>query len=435
MMYYMRKLAANARGIAVLSSSLLLVLPAAAFAACGGGDEAASDPPAEAGATDGTTSGDGADGGGVDGSASDAGDASADASSACTDGAVCNGSGLCRPIPACSSSSPCTNDGGTQTTVLPAIDCKTEPGSTRPIFDDNPPRTWSDAVTNEPRGACVFHPNGAGTASKRPLVVFFHGSAGAAQNVYDVTLLRAKSVDFDLTGDVMRPGFHLIAEQGRVLPNPNGNLGAAARRDIYFRDYVSPSSNPDVRNADRLVDEMVALGDVDPKRIYVMGWSNGAFFGAAYAIARHETPTPGGNKIAAAVLYAGGDPFQEFEPGKTECRLSPPPMTTLPVLLVHRSCDAAVACNAAQSTKFGQPPGYDNTAWLATLQGPMGASGTQRLLVAPDGTDAVACQAAIGCGQIEGLLAHVRWPDGVADGSGIDREPTMLTFLRTHPLP
>ena len=141
-----------------------------------------------------------------------------------------------------------------------------------------------------------------------------------------------------------------------MLPNPNGNLGPAARRDIYIGDFASPSGNPDVRNADRLIDEMVALGDVDPKRIYVMGWSNGSFFGAGYAVARHATATPGGNKVAAAVLYAGGDPFQEFEPGQTECRLAPPPMTSVPILLVHRSCDAAVGCNAAQQTKFSQPP-------------------------------------------------------------------------------
>jgi len=33
------------------------------------------------------------------------------------------------------------------------------------------------------------------------------------------------------------------------------------------------------------------------------------------------------------------------------------------------------------------------------------------------------------------LLNHVRWPDGVADRSGLDHEPELLDFLRAHPLP
>jgi poly(3-hydroxybutyrate) depolymerase len=425
------------RAVSVLFSGLAA---AVAFAACGGADSGRGDvdPATADGSTVEVGPLDGDAGLAPDGSGPDAegGSGPADASGLCADGGTCNGSGLCAPIPACSSSAPCATDAGAKTNVLPPLDCKTDPASTtRPLFDDNPPRTWSDAVTAEPRGACVFHPPGASAATKRPLVVFFHGSGGTVQNLYDTTLIREKAGAFDLTNDPARVGFHLTFEQGRVLPNPNGNLGPAPRRDIYFRDFGSPSANPDVRNADRLIDEMVALGDVDPKRIYVMGWSNGAFFGASYAIARHKTATPGGNRIAAAAVYAGGDPYQEFEPGQSECRLAPAPTTDVPILLVQRSCDAAVACNAAQQTKFAQPPGYDSAAWLARLQGPMGDANAERLLVAPNGGAALACDTALGCGNIEGLLAHVRWPDGVADGSGVDREPTMLDFLRAHPLP
>jgi poly(3-hydroxybutyrate) depolymerase len=417
---------------------------AAAFAACGASDagddgaEIAEDASADLGER--PEGGGGADTGTQpDGDASDTGapDGGPDTGGPCADAATtCNGDGLCKPIVACSVSSPCADDAGAKTTVLPPLDCKTDPQSTtRLIVDDNPPRSWTDTVTAEPRGACVFHPAGASAASKRPLVVFFHGSTTEVHTLYDSMQLRAKAVAFDLANDAARLGFHLTFEQGRVLPNPNGNLGPAPRRDIYFRDFGSPSANPDVRNADRLIDELVAVGDVDPKRVYVMGWSNGAFFGASYAIARHTKATPGGNRVAAAVLYAGGDPFQEFEPGQAECRLNPAPLTSLPILLVHRSCDAAVPCNAAQRTKFGEPPGYDNTAWLASLQGPMGDTNAQRLLVAANGATAVACETALGCGKAEGFIAHLRWPDGVGDGSGIDREPTMLEFLRAHPLP
>jgi len=48
-----------------------------------------------------------------------------------------------------------------------------------------------------------------------------------------------------------------------------------------------------------VIDDLVAAGVVDPALIGVMGWSNGGRFAALYAIARHEKPTPGGNRAAA----------------------------------------------------------------------------------------------------------------------------------------
>lgn len=43
--------------------------------------------------------------------------------------------------------------------------------------------------------------------------------------------------------------------------------------DEWFRD---PAENLDVKAIDHFLDEVVATGRVDPKQIYVMGWSNGA---------------------------------------------------------------------------------------------------------------------------------------------------------------
>jgi len=37
---------------------------------------------------------------------------------------------------------------------------------------------------------------------------------------------------------------------------------------------------------------------VDPARIYVSSWSNGARFAALYAFARHDEGTPGGHRVA-----------------------------------------------------------------------------------------------------------------------------------------
>jgi hypothetical protein len=81
-------------------------------------------------------------------------------------------------------------------------------------------------------------------------------------------------------------------------PNP-----PASHHDYLFRDLSTDSCSPDIRSADRLIDDLVATGAIDRSRIYVAGWSNGAYFSELYAIARFTTPTPGGNHVASAVAY------------------------------------------------------------------------------------------------------------------------------------
>jgi dienelactone hydrolase len=357
-------------------------------------------------------------------------DAAADVASAY----ACNGStGLVAPLAPCSPARPC----GTVTTSFVVPDCQTHTPS-MPAFDDNAPRTWNDAVTGDPRAACVFHPTGGGA---RPLVMFFHGATAigsqAAPIVYDVTLLRAKATSFDLANDAARLGFVLAADQGEVLDNPNSiGGGGAIRRDIYYRDLASPSSNPDVRNADRLIDELVAEGGIDPHRIYAVGWSNGGLFAQEYAVARHATATPGGNRIAAAVAYAGPDPFENLSTTQTpSCAYVPLPATDLPLEVVHRDCDYPAACDRAQQQAFGTPPGFDLEGWVATLRGPMADPNVVDTLLDAHAQPATACAATELCTTAIGGLNHANWPDGINDTSGVDVELAMLAFLRDHPLP
>jgi poly(3-hydroxybutyrate) depolymerase len=51
---------------------------------------------------------------------------------------------------------------------------------------------------------------------------------------------------------------------------------------------------------------------VDPRRIYVMGWSNGGFFGQLLAIARHAGSSAG-YRVAAAAVFASADPSAGVE--------------------------------------------------------------------------------------------------------------------------
>jgi poly(3-hydroxybutyrate) depolymerase len=176
---------------------------------------------------------------------------------------------------------------------ISAPSCRTTTSDGHPAFDDGPPRTLvdRDGLT---RHACAFRVPAASRRSLRPLVVFFHGLGGSAATVYNATLLRQKAETFVLSGEATRPGFHLLSVQGRNLGFPGGALGDGAGFDFFHRALAQPSSNADIDFVDRLIDERVAEGDVDPSQLYVVGWSSGGYFAQLYAIARATTPTAGG---------------------------------------------------------------------------------------------------------------------------------------------
>jgi pimeloyl-ACP methyl ester carboxylesterase len=257
--------------------------------------------------------------------------------------------------------------------------------------------------------------------------------------VYNFTSIRAKAVNYDLSDDPARPGFVLLAVQGRNLHYPTHAARDGHHHDFYFRDLGSPSRNPDIANLDRLIDELVAGGVVDRNRIYLMGWSNGGFFGQMYAIARHAHATPGGNRVAAAAVFSAGDPFHNVHPDQApSCQLDPYPRATVPILLVSRSCDV-VACDRAQavsleSTRFAVEPGHIAGDWVRDLGAKVGDPNVVWRIVDSDGQRVARCASTRQCRLGRGLLNHLRWPDGVADRSGIDHEPAMLNFLRDHPL-
>jgi dienelactone hydrolase len=307
-----------------------------------------------------------------------------------------------------------------------------------PPFNDGPPETWVDMVNGNARAACIFKPPGTSSASLRPLVLFVHGSLGHAQDLYDETLLRQKATTFDLSGDASRPGFVVVADQGRNLDNPNGYSGPGPRHDIYYRDFGLPSStNPDVRAFDHIIDTLVAAGGIDTTRVYVAGWSNGAFFAQMYGILRHAIPTPGGTRVAAVAAYAGGDPYENLNNTETpSCAESVLPTSDLPIYAIHRDCDSAVACDSAQQTKFSQPPGYDVETWIGTLGSQVKDTHVIDTVINGKAVQESGCEATSMCDNTTGLLNHLRWPDGIDDSSGPtgDWEVPMLQFLSAHPL-
>jgi predicted esterase len=303
------------------------------------------------------------------------------------------------------------------------------------MFTDPAPlsRTDGDGIT---RYACLYSPPTATTSSQRPLLVFFHGSFDDADAPYDTTLLRQKAIGYDLTGDPARSGFFLLSINARNLHWPTTTPEDGAKADTFHRDLASPSKNPDLENFDAFVDQLVASGSVDAKRIYVSGWSNGGRFAQMVGIARHQTATPGGNRVAAAAVYSAADPFNNTEKSQApSCALDPYPTSQLPVLLIGRACDV-LPCDEAQAAALETAgmvvePGDVMSTWVDDLSTKIGTPSVERLILS--GTGQIVPSCAGSCNPTAALLNHVNWPDGVG-GQG-DHEPAMLDFLKQHPLP
>jgi len=351
----------------------------------------------------------------------------------------CNAAvGFVDPLPPCTPQSRCTRvPAGTRaiTESVPLVNCMTNV-DTRPLYDDGAPYVWTDSlgVLHE---ACIGRVAGASETSLRPLVLFFHREGGNADDVYDATSLRAKAKSFVLSGEASRPGFFIASSQGRNLHWPTDELRDGTHFDIYHRVLESPSTNPDIFFVDRLVDLLVSGGTVDPARIYVIGWGNGGDFAQLYAMARHETPTAGGNRVAAVAVYSSGDPFEQALAGETpSCQLNPYPRSTVPLLHVGRTCDL-MTCDVSQdgalrSQGRNNPPGEVVSSWLADLAAKVGDPNGTRLLLDDSGQAVSTCTNS--CSTAGASLNHARWPDGMADGSGRDHEAELLGFLRDHPL-
>ena len=78
-------------------------------------------------------------------------------------------------------------------------------------------------------------------------------------------------------------------------------------------------------------------------------------------------------------------------------------------------------------------PGAVVGTWLEDLEARVGDDQASRRIIDAYGDTVAECTAPSWCGPATATLNHLRWPDGVADGSGQDHEGEMLAFLRDHP--
>jgi dienelactone hydrolase len=138
--------------------------------------------------------------------------------------------------------------------------------------------------------AHLFAPASGATSAKRPAIVALHGCGG---NVGRDGRLVARVTDWSTRWTTA--GFLV------VWPDSFGSRGLGPQCTV---------SNRDIRPADRAFDALAALtwlqsrGDVDPARVALVGWSNGAS-ATLHAAGDRLRPAHGADFKAAIAFYPG----------------------------------------------------------------------------------------------------------------------------------
>lgn len=253
------------------------------------------------------------------------------------------------------------------------------------------------------RYACFNAPHQAAEVQdagyRWPLLIYLHGSRTTPDSLYSLGKeLFALHDRYPLSDRADVRGFFLLAPEGRRATPQESPTGTGFHWDEWFRNAAE---NVDALAIDHFVDEAFAAGRIDPRRVYVFGWSNGAYMAALYGVWRSS-------RIAAIGQYAGADPWS-----RTPC---PVPMQVdrqVPLVLLRNLCDSLVPC-----TTTG--------AWIETLTQQRWPFAAYNLDLRGRITTQQRCDPR--CSRFKGVYAHVRWPHVQA----LER---MLAFFRAHPLP
>lgn len=247
---------------------------------------------------------------------------------------------------------------------------------------------WGVREEGFEREAC-YYLGDIGGPPQKPLIVYLHGFSQNVSSVDDSDVLTRQN---DAFGDAL--GYRVVVPQGLTLQTPFGNQPGWDATDIDL------ANNNDVRAIETLIAQVVARGEVDPERIYLVGYSNGAYLAGLFSFARPD--------VVAGIWQHAGESFF----GEQGCEpILPTPDALVPTFISYFDCDNLVACGQTQS-------------WIADLES-LGHDETTLqsvLLSAPDGTTATTC--AQTCTDAVGFNNHITFPTTVT--------PDALTFLSAH---
>jgi polyhydroxybutyrate depolymerase len=185
----------------------------------------------------------------------------------------------------------------------------------------------------------VFVPSGYDAATPTPLVLLLHGytASGAAQEFY-----------WQIQPHAEARGFLYVHPDGTEDPGGNQFWNAT--------DACCNFSGSDVDDSAYLrsiIDEVKAQYNVDPKRVFVMGHSNGGFM--SYRMACDHA-----DAIAAIASLAGAT-FSDI----TQCQPSEP----VSVLQIHGTNDTTIGYDGGMNGTVSYPGAVATTEIWATYNG------------------------------------------------------------------
>jgi len=238
---------------------------------------------------------------------------------------------------------------------------------------------------------------------KWPLVIYLHASLTTPESLYKQGAeLFALHDTFSLSDDGNVKGFILLAPEGRraqAWPAAKGSTQTGFRWDEWYRD---PEKNLDAAAIDHFLEEALATNLVDPRRVYIFGWSNGGFMAALYGVWR-------GERIAAIGQYASANPW-----ARPPCPVPLPEKPHVPLILIRNLCDWVAPCE-------------ETSQWIGKLSSERWPFQSYNLW--DDGSEAPASQGCLThCGQLQGTADHYRWPRGSVLAE------RLLPFFKQHPL-
>lgn len=238
------------------------------------------------------------------------------------------------------------------------------------------------------REAC-YYLGDIGGPPQKPLIVYLHGFSQNVSSVDDSDVLSLQNEAF---GTAL--GYRVVVPQGLTLQTPFGNQPGWDATDTDLEN------NNDVRAIETLIAQVVARGEVDPERIYLVGYSNGAYLAGLFSFARPD--------LVAGIWQHAGESFF----GEQGCEPAlPTPSALVPTFISYFDCDNLVTCEATQD-------------WIADLEslGHDENSLQSVLLSSPDGTTTTEC--AQTCNETVGFTNHITFPTTIT--------PDALTFLASH---
>ncbi len=262
------------------------------------------------------------------------------------------------------------------------------------------------------RYACLYPPQQAAETQigkngyKWPLLIYLHASLTTPESLHWLGRDLLDLADaFPLSGDEKVKGFFVLAPESRIAdPWPSNAPGAAETGSGTYWDewYRDPSRNLDALAVDHFVDQLIASEKVDTSRIYVFGWSNGAYMAALYGMWRSD-------RIAAIGQYAGADPYS-----RPPCPVPMEYHRQVPLILLRNLCDGRVSCETTG-------------AWIDTLTKEQWPYKLVNLDLSGEVTSSdQECYRR--CSKIIGLFEHIRWPRDAA-------LKEMLRFFNQHVQP